>query len=363
MKIVAVADALLPEVYVREGLTEFEKRGVEIETLSWGENDQEAIDKRAINLEMNGPTAETPPEEIYPHIADTDILMVHYCPVSDDLLQKAGDLKIVATFRAGIENVDVEAATKRGILVFHVVGRTTEAVSDFTVGLLLAEARNIARAHMAIVNGIWRKEYSNSATTPELESKTAGIVGFGKIGRAVLRKLRGFNMKFLVYDPYVSASDIAAAGGEVADLDTLLKNSDFVSLHVRMIKGEKPLIGEAQLKMMKPTAYLINTARAYVVDQDALYRALKDKMISGAAIDTFSPEPLPPGHPFLELDNITLTPHLASSTLECVANSPRLLTEEIIKFLETGSSRFILNREVIDQHSAEHFNVWSETMC
>lgn len=355
MKAVGVADALLPLQYVKEGVSELRERGTDFTFLSWGEDDQEAIDKRAINLEVNGPTAEAPPDEIYRYIDDSQLLMVHYCPVSKDLLQRAKQIKILGTFRAGLENLDVKTATQQGILVFHVIGRTTEAVSDFTIGLLLAETRNIARADAALKRGVWLKEFSNSATTPEMENKVVGICGFGEIGRTVLRKLKGFNMQFLVYDPYIPVDYIRKMGGEPADIDSLLKNSDFVTLHVRLEKGEKPLIGEREFLLMKPTAYLINTARAYAIDQDALYRALKEKVISGAALDTFTPEPLPPGHPLLELENITLTPHLASSTLECMAKSPLLLTNEVIRFLETGSSRFIVNPEVLERYPPDHY--------
>jgi D-3-phosphoglycerate dehydrogenase len=355
MNVFAVGDALLPEQYVKDGLKKFIERGDQINVISWGEDDEAIIDQRARVLELNGPTADTPPEELEKSIADTELLMVHYCPVSEALLKKATNLKILATCRMGTQNIDVPAATQLGILTFHVIGRTTEAVSDLTVGLMLCEARNIARAHKAMTDGSWRKVYLNSATAPEFEAKIVGLVGFGEVGRAVMRKLKCFNMKFMVYDPFVAKAQIEKLGGEPVDLDTLLASSDFISLHATVTDKASNMIDAREISLMKPTAYLINTARAELINEKALIDALKDNRISGAAMDVFKDEPLPPEHPFLELDNVTLTPHIASSTLECLAKSPRLLVDEILNFFKTGRSRFIVNPELLEKFSAEHF--------
>ena len=355
MKVFAVGDALLPERYVREGLKKFIERGDEINVISWGEDDEAIIDQRARNLELNGPSADTPPEELEQSIADTELLMVHYCPVSEALLKKGTKLKILATCRMGTQNIDVSAATQLGILTFHVIGRTTEAVSDLTIGLMLCEARNIARAHKAMTGGSWRKVYLNSATAPELEAKIVGLVGFGEVGRAVMRKLKGFNLKFMVYDPFVPKAQIAEHGGQPVDLDTLLASSDFISMHATVTHEASNMIDTREISLMKSTAYLINTARAELINEQALVEALKDQRISGAAMDVFKDEPLPAEHPFLELDNVTLTPHIASSTLECLAKSPRLLVDEILNFFQTGTSRFIINPELLEKFPAEHF--------
>jgi D-3-phosphoglycerate dehydrogenase len=355
MKIVAIGDALLPAKYMADALSRVDHSGNEIRVLSWGEDDEEKLDKRARNLELNGPTADSPPAEFDDHVADTELVMVHYCPVSENLLRRAKKLKILATCRMGTQNIDVNAATRHGILAFHVIGRTTEAVSDHTIGLLLCEARNIARADSARKKGIWRKSYMNSACTPELEGKTLGIVGFGEVGRAVLQKLKGFNMRFLVHDPFVSESDIAQCGGRKVGLDELVANSDFVTLHAVVTPESTAMIGYREIGLMKPTAYLINTARSELVDENALYDALRAQKIAGAAMDVFKDEPLPVDHPLLQLDNVTLTPHLASSTVECLSKSPRLLLDEIVKCLHTGDSRFILNPEVLRKHPFAHF--------
>jgi D-3-phosphoglycerate dehydrogenase / 2-oxoglutarate reductase len=258
------------------------------------------------------------------------------------VLDAAPNLRILATCRAGTENIAVQAAAERGLAVFHVVGRTTEAVSDFAIGLLLAEARNIARAHHAAVLGNWRKSFRNSPFTPELERKTVGIVGFGEIGGAVARKLSGFHVRLLATDPGVPPDRIRAGWAEPVDLDRLLEESDFVTLHARPEPGSGPLLGQEQFRRMKRTAFLINTARAALVDTAALVDALERGDIAGAALDVHDEEPLPRGHPLLGLDNVTLTPHLASSTRECGEKSPRLLAEDLRRFFEGGEPLFAL---------------------
>jgi len=355
LKVLAVADALLPEKYFKDALSPLAERGAQTELTSYGENDEKELDKRARVLEIHGPTADSPPNLVERRIEEIDMLMVHYCPVSGDILRKASRMKVLATCRSGTENIDVAAATELGILTFHVIGRTTEAVSDFTIGLLLSEVRNISRADKFMKEGLWQKEYSNSAITPELENKTIGIVGFGEIGRAVKRKLSGFNMNFLVYDPFVKDSDIISTGAQPAELPTLLRQSDFVTLHAKLGGDAKHMIGEKELNLMKPTAFLVNSARADLVDEQALAAALAKKRISGAALDVYSDEPLPAEHPFMKLDNITMTPHLASSTLECLAKSPRLLVNEILNFADTGESKFIVNPEVLERFSVDDF--------
>jgi D-3-phosphoglycerate dehydrogenase len=210
---------------------------------------------------------------------------------------------------------------------------------------MLAEARNVARAHGRVVEGRWDKRFPNSEFTPELEDKTVGIVGFGQIGTAVARKLRGFRMRMLAHDPYVSAERIAAAGAEPADLERLLSESHFVTLHARPPAQGPPMIGPRELGLMRPTAILVNTARAALVDTPALIEALREGRLGGAALDVHDEEPLARDDPILGLDNVTLTPHLASSTRECTEKSPRLLVEDLRELFEGRVPRHALNPE------------------
>jgi D-3-phosphoglycerate dehydrogenase / 2-oxoglutarate reductase len=346
LRAVVVGDALLPTDLI---VSEVERLGQHIlivDALDWGPPGEAELDQMALRVERNGPEAEAPPVELQRGLADADLLIVHYCPVSRGLLDAAPRLKILATCRAGTENLAAEYAIARGILVLHVVGRTTEAVSDFAIGLLLAEARNIARAHRRLLDGVWDKSFSNSAFTPELEGRTVGVVGFGEVGSAVARKLSGFRVRLLAFDPFVSDEAIRWGGADPTALPVLLEQSDFVTLHARPEPGAPPLLGREEFARMKPTAFLINTARAALVDTKALSDALGDGEIAGAALDVHDREPLGLHHPLLALDNVTLTPHLASSTQDCMEKSPRILVEDLGRVFAGDEPQYALNPEL-----------------
>lgn len=357
IKAVLLGDAMIPG----KGFGEAWKKilgeyGDDIVVGNWEAN-WEKLQYRRLEVEKRGPEIEVVPDQVIESGKDAELLAGLFVPVSSKVLEAMPDLKIVGVSRAGLENVNVAEATKRGVLVFNVQGRNAHAVSDFAVGMLLSECRNIARAHYAIKNGTWRKTFVNSETVPELKGRNVGIIGFGYIGRLVAQKLSGFNMNRLVFDPYASEEDIAEAGCKKADLETLLKESDFVTLHARLTEANKNMIGEKEIALMKPTAYLINTSRAGLIDQKALAAALKEKKISGAALDVFTTEPIPEDSEFLQLDNVTLTTHIAGTTADALGNSPSLLMEDINKFLKNNKPRFIVNPEVLEN---ENFKQWLE---
>jgi len=262
---------------------------------------------------------------------------------------RLSDLEDYRDLPCGCEHVDVRAATERGILVFNVQGRNAGAVSDFTIGLILAECRNIARSTCGIMRGVWRKEFQNGGDIPEFTERTVGLIGFGWVGKLVCRKLSGFEVNVLVHDPYVKDDVLSAAGARPAGLRTLLKESDFVCIHARLTPENRGLIGAEELSLMKPTAYLINTARAGLVDEEALVETLRKGAIAGAGLDVFHHEPIAPDHPLLTLDNVTLTSHLAGTTREALSRSPVLLVEDIIKYLAGEKSDFIVNPQVLDR--------------
>jgi D-3-phosphoglycerate dehydrogenase len=231
--------------------------------------------------------------------------------------------------------------------VFNVEGRNAEAVSDYAVGLMIAEFRNIARAHLAIKNGTWRKEFSNAANIPQLKEKVVGIIGFGYIGRLVARKLSGFGVEIFVYDPFVDEQTVASHGARRVDKETLFRQCDFITVHARLNKNTKHMVGAKELSIMKPTAYLINTARAGLIDETALLASLRDRRIAGAGLDVFEDEPLSSTSEFLSLDNVTLTTHIAGTTTEALTGSPGLLMDDIRKFFDNENPRFIKNPDVI----------------
>ena len=319
------------------------------------EDDWQRLQARRLEVEKKGPEIEEVDPLIRAEGEDAELLAGLFVPVSTKVFDAMPKLKIAGVSRAGLENVNVKEATKRGILVFNIEGRNAEAVSDFAIGLMLAECRNIARAHLAIKGGQWRKEFSNSGWVPELKGKKVGIVGFGYIGRLAAQKLSGFGVTRLVYDPFVSAEEVRATGCEPVDKETLFKESDFVTLHARLGEGSRKMVGERELALMKPTAYLINTARAGLVDEAALIAALREKRIAGAGLDVFLDEPLKPDSPFLTLDNVTLSTHIAGTTREALTRSPEILMEDMARLFAGQKPRFAVNREVIDRPD---FQAW-----
>jgi len=348
IKAVLLGDAMIPvpgfEQAWRKHLGTF---GEDLVVGDW-EPDWGQLQYRRLEVEKAGPEHETVPEQILASGTDAELLAGLFVPVSSKVMEAMPRLRIVGVCRAGVENVNVPEATSRGIAVFNVMGRNAHAVSDFAIGMMLCEARNIARAHNAIKSGTWRKTFSNSEIVPELTGRTIGLVGFGNIGSLVAKKLSGFDVRVLVYDPYTDPEVLRANGVEPASLETVLSEADIVSLHARLSDESKGMIGAEQLALMKPTAILINTARAGLVDEAALVETLRENRIAGAALDVFSTEPIPADSPFLELDNVTLTTHLAGTTADALSNSPFLLMEDIAKLLTGGQPRFLKNPEVLD---------------
>ena len=347
MKILCIGDAMIPGAAFAEAAARLGK--AERVATDW-ETQWDRLQHRRLVVEQRGPAVEEVPPAFLDH-ADAEIALALFCPFSAQGMDAFRNLRLIGVARAGLENVDLEAATQRGILVVNVMGRNAHAVSDFTIGLILCEARNIARAHCAIKHGTWRKEFSNSGHVPELTGKTIGIVGFGHIGRLVARKLRGFEVRILVYDPYVRPEDLEDFKDvdlQLVDKETLFAESDFVTLHARLTPESKGLVGRAELARMKSTAYLINTARAGLVDTEALVEALQERRIAGAALDVFDVEPIPPDHPLVALDNVTLTSHLAGTTREALTRSPYLLVDEVARVLDGKMTRALKNPQVLE---------------
>ncbi len=294
---------------------------------------------------------EWPPkrEELIEKVRDKDALL---CLLTDkidaEVMDAAPNLKVISTYSVGFDHIDVEEATKRGIYVTHTPGVLTDAVAELTVGLILSICRRILEADKVIRTGQWNKPWNPFFLTGmELKGKTLGIVGFGRIGRAVAKKMSGFEMRILYYDVRRDEKAEKELGAQYADLETLLKESDIVSLHVPLTKQTYHMIGEKELKLMKPTAYLINTARGAVVDTEALVRALKEGWIAGAALDVFEQEPLPPDHPLTKLENVVLTPHIGSATVEARSRMAELAAKNLVAVLKGEMPPALVNPEVL----------------
>ncbi len=315
---------------------------------SWGVDDPAELQRLRLAYEKGGPAAVPCPSHVTEGAAEAEVLVVHFTPVSRALIASLPDLRVIGVARGGVENIDIDAATERGIMVFNVTGRNAEAVSDFTVGLMLAESRNIARSHAALMNGVWRKQFVNSPYSGVLKGKTVGLIGYGEIGRLVAKKLKSFDVTILVYDPYVPADRLAEHGSRATELKTLLAESDFVSVHARLTRQNERFINAEVLALMKPNAYFINTARAGLVDSEDLLQALREKRLGGAAVDVFEQEPMPADSPWLELDNVTLTSHLGGVTQDTYLLSMRMLYDNIADSLEGRGTKNLINKQVAE---------------
>ncbi|MBQ7725967.1 MAG: 2-hydroxyacid dehydrogenase, partial [Clostridia bacterium] len=286
------------------------------------------------------------PEGLLTAVEDADVIMCHLCPITKTVLEKAKKLKLVLCNRGGHENIDLPACTQRNVAVLLNPSHNANAVAEFTVGLILNETRNITRSAIAINHGEWREKYPNTATTiHEISDMTIGLIGFGAVAKLVYQKLKAFNCRFLITDPYVNQDDINKNIAKFVSLEQLLQNSDVISLHARLSR-KAVFIGEAQFKQMKPTAYFINTARSYMVDYDALANALKNNEIMGAAIDVFDQEPIDPQNPLLHLDNCTLTNHRGGDTINSYSDSPAMMMKEARIFFDGDTPKYWINSSI-----------------
>ncbi len=255
--------------------------------------------------------------------------------IDDEVLAAAGpQVKIFANYAVGVDNIDLQAAQKRGIMISNTPGVLTETVAELTIGLIFAITKRIVEADEFTRRGKFVGWAPMLFLGSDLKDKTLGIVGLGRIGVEVARRMHdGFDMKIIYYDVNRNEELEKLYHLEYADLETLLKTSDIVSVHVPLLPTTHHLIGAKELAIMKPTAYLINTSRGPVLDEAALVEALKNKTIRGAAIDVYEKEPaLTPG--LAELDNIVLTPHIASASLETRSKMAEMAAENIIAALE-----------------------------
>lgn len=344
MKIVVVGDAGTSPDFFAETARQLPYEDMEIVKLEW-DVPMADIQKKLLNIELNGPESEEPPVRLIREIEDAEILLVHVCPVSRRIIEAGKKLKMIGACRGGLENIDVKAATDRGIPVFHVI-RNAEPVADFTLGLMLSETRNIARSHHYIKEGIWKKEFSNSQFTTTLSEHKVGLVGLGHIGKLVAQRLLALNVKVLACDPFLTAENLTAIDSRIKmkSMEEIFRESDIVSLHLRLSEQTENIINKDLIEMMKPSAYLINTSRAGILEEKALINALEQKRIAGAALDVFWEEPLPENHPLMKLDNITLTSHIAGDTVDAIPKSPKLLIKVINDYLKTGRSDLIVNK-------------------
>ncbi|RLI46760.1 hypothetical protein DRO64_00440 [Candidatus Bathyarchaeota archaeon] len=353
LKILIVGDQFMntsaAKSYAAEVLAEFNP---EIETLEWEFRGYQKGRLRGVKQELREFTGT--PEDLIKHMKNVEVLIVHLAPITKEVMEASGKLRVVGCMRGGPVNIDIDAATMLGIPVLRAPGRNAEAVADYTIGLIIAHVRNIVRACTLLKQGIWRDEfYFYEECGFELENKVLGIVGFGKVGREVAKRAKALQMRILAYDPYVSPNLMKSLGVEPTTLEKLLEESDVVTLHVRLTDETRHMIGERELKRMKPTAILVNTSRGEIVDEKALIKALNEGWIAGAALDVFEKEPLPPDHPFLKMDNVTITPHIAGASKEVVKRSVIMIAEDVKRLLKGEKPLYCVNPEVLEKEKAK----------
>ncbi len=284
---------------------------------------------RGMAVEFNDTGRTLTETEMEARIGEVEGLLVGVDPVTRRVVQRAGKLRAVSKYGVGIDNIDVKALQQRHISLRTAPGTNSVSVAELTLGLLMTIGRHISFAAQSVKNGGWQRRQG-----VELTGKTIGLIGCGSIGREVACRARGLCMSVLICDPYLQDRDFLVQHAiELVALDDLLSRSDFVSLHLPLTEETRMIIGRGQLERMKPGAYLINTARGELIDEDALTWALRNGKLAGAACDVFTREP-PGSHPLLALDNFVLTPHLGANTREAVLRMARVATENLINLLQ-----------------------------
>lgn len=289
-------------------------------------------------LERSCPTE----EEVIEHGAQADALMVVGEPITARVIDALERCRVIARFGAGLDNVDVDAASRRRIQVTYVPGASAEEVSDHTLAMLLALARRLPGLDAAVRSGQWEIP-AELPRFRRLRGQTLGVIGLGRIGSIVARKAKALGLITVVHDPYASAEALAAAGARAMELDELLAISDHVSLHTPLTPQTRHLIGERELALMKPSATLINVARGGVVDQAALTAALSSGRLAGAGLDVFEQEPPAKDEPLLSLHNVILTPHAAHHSKESMDDLRDSVISDVIAVLHGQPPRHPVN--------------------
>lgn len=283
---------------------------------------------------------------------DCQLAVVETEIIDGDMIRGSRDLFGIVNFKSSVVNIDIEAATDHGVVVFNTPGRNADAVADLAVGLMIMAARNVVPGIETTRKGLWEKNGRRWAYTEhqgfELNRKVVGLVGLGFIGQLVVKRLRGFDVKFIAYDPYVSPDVAQELGVTLVEWDDIFQQSDLLSLHLPLSKETEGMIGEREFKLMKPGAYFINTARAGVVVEEDMIRCLTEKWIAGAALDVFHTEPIGADYPLLDLPHVICTPHLGGASLDVVYHMTEIGLNALFNFMDGGIPKNIVNPQAIE---------------
>lgn len=283
-------------------------------------------------------------DDVIKNCKDADALLTHHAPITRKVIESLERAKIIARYGIGVDNVDLESATEKGIFVTNVVYNIYD-VADHTVSLILSLIRKIPWIYQSTKSGEW--DWKKFQPIMRLKGKTAGIIGFGRVGREVAKRISGFGVNMIAYDPYLQLEVFEESHVERVDFKTILEKSDIITLHVILTKETRHMIGENELREMKKTAILINTCRGPVVDEEALYTALKEKWIAGAGLDVLEREPLTIENRLLELDNVVITPHIAWYSVDSLPEIQTAAVEEVARVLRGQLPLRLVNKEVL----------------
>jgi D-3-phosphoglycerate dehydrogenase len=289
------------------------------------------------------PTGEE--HELVELVREAEAILTCFALVTEEVVRAGPRLQVIGRYGVGVDNIAVAEATKRDILVTNVPSYCEHEVAEHALALMLALARRIRTFDAGVRGGDW--SLAQGQPIHRVAGGTLGIVGFGHIGRMVAAKAQGLGMRVVVHHPRQPEGELRGTGVEAVSLAELAEQSDFVSLHVPLGEATRHLVGDAFLRAMKPTAFLVNTARGAVVDRDALLEALRQGWIAGAALDVFEPEPLPPDDPLLTLPNLIATPHVGYYSEESLVDLGRLAAENVAAVLDARRPDAIVNPEVL----------------
>jgi len=291
------------------------------------------------------------PEEVLAVARDADALISQYAPITREVIYELKNCKAIGRYGIGVDNIDVQAATERSIAVINVPSYCEEEVSDHTLAFILAWARKIAHYNAEIRQGVW--DWKSGRPIRRLQGQTLGLLGFGKIARLVAKKAKCFGFKVIAYDPYVPNEAFEEIGVEKAEFDQLLKESDFLSIHLPLTINTYHIINADALAKMKPTACLINTSRGGVIDEKALINALKENRIAGACLDVTDPEPPARDNPLLSMPQVLLSPHAAWYSEESQKDLRKKIATDIGRALWQIIPEGLVNRELTAKFKPE----------
>jgi D-3-phosphoglycerate dehydrogenase len=298
---------------------------------------------RLVLAGLDGPNATE--EDVVAAGRDADALIVQYAPLPEATIARLPRCRVIARYGIGVDNIDVDAASARGIWVANVPGFCATELAEHTLAMILSFARRLGRLDHSVRRGQW-DTISVMGPSRRLSELTLGLVGFGRVGREVARRARAFGMRVLATAPRTTAATMSDHGVEKVELDDLLRQSDFVSLHLPLAPETRHLIDARRLSLMKPAAYLINTARGAIVDEAALIAALRAGQIAGAGLDVLEREPPAPDSPLLGLENVILTPHAAYYSDDSLARLQSSVAEEVVRVLRGERPRSPVNPDV-----------------